>query len=98
MKANKLGKTSILLAATDLVTLTALHFLVSVTYMQFNTQLNSINFIVLSYQVNHVNTNLNSMYQYLFSPYSLVAVKPLLIRSSIFARLNFDISASLVSK
>lgn len=77
MKANKLGKTSILLAATDLVTLTALHFLVSVTYMQFNTQLNSINFIVLSYQVNHVNTNLNSMYQYLFSPYSLVAVKTL---------------------
>lgn len=54
MKANKLGKTGILLAATDLVTMTALQFLVSVTYMQFNTQLNSINFIVLSYQVNHV--------------------------------------------
>lgn len=54
MKANKLGKTSIKLAATDLVTLTTLRFLVNVTYMQFNTQLNSINFIVLSYQVNHV--------------------------------------------
>lgn len=49
MKANKFGKTSIKLAATDLVTLTTLRFLVNVTYMQFNTQLNSINFIVLSY-------------------------------------------------
>lgn len=77
MKANKLGKTSIKLAATDLVTLTTLRFLVNVTYMQFNTQLNSINFIVLSYQVSHVKTNLSSMYQYLFPPYSLVAVKTL---------------------
>lgn len=77
MKANKLGKTSIKLAATDLVTLTTLRFLVNVTYMQFNTQLNSINFIVLSYQVSHVKTNLSSMYQYLFSPYSLVVVKTL---------------------
>lgn len=85
MKANKLGKTSILLAATELVTSSTLHLLVRVIYMLFNTQLNSINSIVPFYQVSKLKHK-SQLYNYIFSLLTAwLQSKPLLIRSYMFA-------------
>lgn len=85
MKANKLGKTSILLAATELVTSSTLHLLVRVIYMLFNTQLNSINSIFPFYQVSKLKHK-SQLYNYIFSLLTAwLQSKPLLIRSYMFA-------------
>lgn len=80
-----LGKTSILPVACEFVTSSSFHFKLLVIYMHFNTQFNSINSIVLFYQVSHVKHK-SQVYNYIF--FALRArfqSKPLHIRSSIFA-------------
>lgn len=85
MKANKLGKTSILLAATELVTSSTLHLLVRVINMLLNTQLNSINSIFPFYQVSKLKHK-SQLYNYIFSLLTAwLQSKPLLIRSYMFA-------------
>lgn len=62
-----LGKTSILPVACEFVTSSSFHFKlpVRVIYMHFNTQFNSINSIVLFYQVSHVKHK-SQVYNYIF--------------------------------
>lgn len=61
---NESKQTSILLSAADLVTSSTLHLLI--IYMNFNTQLNSLNSIVLFYQVSKLKHK-SQLYNYIYS-------------------------------
>lgn len=80
---NESKQTSILLSAADLVTSSTLHLFI--IYMNFNTQLNSLNSIVLFYQVSHLKHK-SQLYNYIYSLLTAwLQSQPLLIRSYIFA-------------
>lgn len=84
-KNKNLGRTSILPVAAEFVTSNTIHLHVRVICMHFKTQLNSINFIVLFYQISHVKHKFQ-VYNYLFFILrARLQLKPLQIRSSIFA-------------
>lgn len=80
---NESKQTSILLSAADLVTSSTLHLFI--IYMNFNTQLNSLNSIVLFYQVSHLKHK-SQLYNHIYSLLTAwLQSQPLFIRSYIFA-------------